>query len=72
MSKKINISKDKYSNLLLKEDIHLAKILKTKLDLTIYSDRELELQVFNTSDLYQLITDLKQLKKEIEKQFSLV
>ena len=55
--------------LMINEDKLIAKMLDTKIDLTIYSDRELELQVFNTYDLYELIQDIKQLKKELKKRF---
>ena len=55
--------------LMINEDKLIAKMLDTKIDLTIYSDRELELQVFNTFDLYELIQDITQLKKELKKRF---
>ena len=55
--------------LMINEDKLIAKMLDTKIDLTIYSDRELELQVFNTYDLYELIQDIKQLKNELKQRF---
>ena len=57
--------------LMINEDKLIAKMLDTKLDLTIYSDRELEFQVFNTYDLYILtqLNDLQPLIDEIKKRF---
>ena len=50
-------------NLMLNEDKLIAKMLDTKLDLTIYSDNELSNQVFNTWDLYYKIGRLQELKE---------
>tara|TARA_B100000519_G_C13818074_1_gene238995 strand:+ start:35 stop:286 length:252 start_codon:yes stop_codon:yes gene_type:complete len=57
------MNKNQELNLMLKEDKLIAKMLDTRLDLTIYSDNELSNQVFNTWDLYYKIGRLQELKE---------
>jgi len=60
------MNKNQELNLMLKEDKLIAKMLDTRLDLTIYSDNELSNQVFNTWELYKKIYHFDELKEVLK------